>query len=89
MEFLLIYLSLVNVIAFLLMYADKKKAKKGKWRIPEKTLLGFCAIGGSIGGLIGMRLFRHKTKHMAFAVGIPVILTAQLLAAALIWYYIF
>ncbi len=89
MKYLLIYLALVNVISFVLMYTDKKKAIKGKWRIPEKTLLGVCAIGGSIGGLLGMRLFRHKTKHAAFAFGIPAILTMQLIAAVLVWYYFF
>ncbi len=83
MEILLVYLLIVNAASFLLMHRDKKKAIKGQWRIPEKTLLGICAIGGSLGGLLGMRLFRHKTKHAAFFLGIPVMLVAHM--ALLIW----
>ena len=65
------------------MLADKLKAKRGAWRIPEKTLLGVAAAGGSIGSLIGMYTFRHKTKHIKFTVGIPLILILQL--ALVIW----
>ena len=83
---LTIYLILVNAIAFLLMLIDKQKAKKKKWRIPEATLMGSAAIGGSIGALAGMYTFRHKTKHPKFTVGVPVILVLQLiLAVAVIW----
>ncbi len=78
MKILLVYLALVNAAAFVLMHTDKKKAIKGKWRIPEKTLLGVCAIGGSLGGLMGMRLFRHKTKHPQFYIGIPVMLVVHI-----------
>ncbi len=88
MELLLVYLSLVNVTAFFLMLADKKKAVKGKWRIPEKTLLGFCAIGGSLGGLLGMRMFRHKTKHLRFSIGIPMMLAAHILLLVLLAVYL-
>ena len=80
---LAIYLILVNAIAFLLMLIDKQKAKKKKWRIPEATLMGSAAIGGSIGALAGMYTFRHKTKHPKFTIGVPVILVLQI--AAVIW----
>ena len=83
---LAIYLILVNAIAFLLMLIDKQKAKKKKWRIPEATLMGSAAIGGSIGALAGMYTFRHNTKHPKFTIGVPVILVLQLiLAVAVIW----
>ena len=78
---LAIYLILVNAIAFLLMLIDKQKAKKKKWRIPEATLMGSAAIGGSIGALAGMYTFRHKTKHPKFTIGVPVILVLQLILA--------
>ena len=81
---LYIYLFLVNAVAFFLMLADKAKAKKKKWRIPEATLIGSAIIGGSIGALAGMYTFRHKTKHPKFTVGIPVILVLQVAAAILI-----
>lgn len=78
MEILIIYLVIVNAAAFTLMLVDKVKARRGLWRIPEKVLLGVCALGGSLGGLLGMRLFRHKTLHLAFSVGIPVMLVVHL-----------
>ena len=65
------------------MLADKLKAKRGAWRIPEATLMGIAAIGGSVGALAGMYLFRHKTKHIKFTLGIPVILIGQI--ALVIW----
>ena len=77
----LIYLFLINAIGFLLMLIDKRKAKKKKWRIPEATLMGVAALGGSVGSLFGMYAFRHKTLHKKFTVGIPVILIAQLAIA--------
>ena len=79
----LLYLIIVNAAAFLLMLADKLKAKRGAWRIPETTLMGIAAIGGSVGALAGMYLFRHKTKHIKFTLGIPVILIWQI--ALVIW----
>ena len=79
----LLYLIIVNAAAFLLMLADKLKAKRGAWRIPEATLMGIAAIGGSVGSLAGMYLFRHKTKHIKFTLGIPVILIGQI--ALVIW----
>lgn len=78
-----LYLLLVNIIAFALMGIDKAKAKKKKWRIPEKTLFFFAAVGGSIGSLAGMQVFRHKTQHNKFVYGMPAILAFQLMMAAL------
>lgn len=80
MEILLVYLLLINAAAFVLMLADKRKAKRGAWRIPEKTLLGMAAIGGSVGAIAGMYVFRHKTKHPKFYIGLPLILAAQIIA---------
>lgn len=74
------YLILINALALLLMLADKQKAKRGVWRIPEATLIGVAALGGSIGAIAGMYLFRHKTKHPKFAIGLPLILLIQLFA---------
>lgn len=81
MKYFLLYLLLVNAIGFLLMLIDKQKAKRGRWRIPEATLMGVAALGGSIGSLLGMYTFRHKTRHIKFTLGIPVILIAQIAAA--------
>ena len=79
-KLILLYLLIVNAVAFLLMLADKQKAKKKLWRIPESTLLLSAAIGGSIGSLAGMYTFRHKTKHLKFTLGVPVILLLQIAA---------
>ena len=72
------YLILVNAAAFALMFADKQKAIRGQWRIPEKVLLGVALLGGSIGAIAGMYAFRHKTRHTKFKYGLPLILLAQL-----------
>lgn len=87
MKYFYIYLVLINAVGLLIMLADKRKAIKRKWRIPEGTLLTVAAIGGSIGCLIGMRLFRHKTRHPRFTIGIPLILAAQILAVFLFALY--
>ncbi len=73
------YLFLINVIAFITIYIDKQKAIKHKWRIRESTLFLISIIGGSLGALIGMYTFRHKTKHIKFTLGIPFILIVQIL----------
>ena len=78
MESLLIYLLTVNAAGFVLMLADKYKARKNLWRIPEATLMGTAILGGSLGCLLGMYAVRHKTKHIKFTVGIPVILALQI-----------
>ena len=81
-----IYLSLINALAFLLMLADKQRAKKHRWRIPEAVLLGAAAIGGSVGALFGMWLFHHKTRKAKFFITIPLLLAAQ--CALLYWIYV-
>jgi uncharacterized membrane protein YsdA (DUF1294 family) len=73
------YLCIVNVLAFLLMGIDKRKAQKGAWRIPERTLFLSALLGGSLGAILGMQVFRHKTRHRSFVIGMPAILIAQLL----------
>ena len=77
-QFASLYVLLVNLLLFVLMGIDKRRARMGAWRIPERTLFLTAALGGSIGGIIGMQLFRHKTKHLSFKLGFPAILTAQL-----------
>ena len=72
------YLTIINAIAFALMLADKARARKNLWRIPERTLFTAAILGGSVGSLIGMYLARHKTKHAKFVIGIPLILAVQL-----------
>lgn len=74
----LLYLIIINAAGFLLMLADKRKARRGAWRIPEATLIGTAALGGSIGVLAGMYLVRHKTRHLKFTLGVPFILIVQL-----------
>ena len=83
MKLILIYLLIINALGFLLMLVDKIKAKKNRWRIPERTLILTAVIGGSIGSLAGMYLFRHKTLHPKFTMCIPVILALQVVAV--IW----
>lgn len=75
------YLIGINVLTFLLYGIDKWRAQRDRWRIPEDTLIWLAIVGGSIGALLGMYLFRHKTKHRKFTIGIPVILALQLVLA--------
>lgn len=75
-----IYLLLINAAAFLLMLVDKIKARNGLWRISELTLMLSALLGGSVGALLGMYLFRHKTRHPKFTLGVPAILILQLAA---------
>lgn len=72
------YLILINAAAFLLMLIDKRKARRGAWRIPEAALIGTAILGGSIGAIAGMYLFRHKTKHPKFYIGLPLILAVHI-----------
>ena len=81
---LVIYLVLINIAGFAVMAADKKKARKGRWRIPEKTFFIISLLGGSVGTWAGMYSYRHKTKHWYFVIGIPFILAVQTAAAVLI-----
>lgn len=84
-KILLVYLFFINVVAFVAMGIDKYKAKHKKWRIQEKTLFILAIIGGSIGSLYGMHLFRHKTKHKSFMLGMPGILIVQILIG-IVWF---
>ena len=79
MQNIIIYLIIINIIGFLVMYIDKQKAKKGKWRIPEQTLFIVTALGGGIGTIAGMYTLRHKTKKLKFTVGLPVILILEII----------
>lgn len=74
-----LYLILINIACYAAMGIDKYRAVRHKWRIPEKTLFLLALLGGSAGGVIGMRFFRHKTLHRRFSVGFPLILLAQCL----------
>lgn len=85
-EFFIYYLVAINVIAFIAYGVDKLRAIKGWWRIPESTLLLLAAIGGSLGAWAGMYVFRHKTKHLKFVLGIPTILLLQF--ALLVYVYV-
>lgn len=85
MIFILLYLCIINALGFTLMLTDKRKSRRGARRIRERTLLGVAALGGSVGALAGMYLFRHKTRHARFRVGLPLILTGHILLFALLW----
>lgn len=88
MLYVICYLLIVNNVAFFLMGIDKKKAQTGAWRIPEKTLFLSAILGGGVGAIAGMQLFRHKTRHRSFVIGMPLILLAWvILLAALIYFH--
>ena len=87
MKFLYIYLAAVSLISIVITIADKIKAKRHAWRIPEAALLGWSALGGSIAMFITMLLIRHKTKHAKFMIGIPIIMILH--AALVICYFYF
>ena len=82
---LLIYVAVMSLIAFAAFGLDKYKAKTDKWRTPEKTLFLLAIIGGGVGAFLGMQVFRHKTKHQQFVIGIPLIMIAQLALIAWLW----
>ena len=77
MELFVIYLAVMNVLGVAVMWSDKRRARLHRWRIPEKVLFGVSLLGGSAGTWAGMYLFRHKTKHWYFVVGMPLILVCQ------------
>ena len=83
-KFIVAYMIIINIIGLFSMLIDKRRAIKNKWRIPEKTLFLIAILGGSIGSNIGMRLFRHKTKHWYFVFGMPAILIIQLVIISLV-----
>ena len=78
---IIIYFVVINIIGFLIMFIDKQKAKKGAWRIPEKTLFLITALGGGIGTIAGMYTFRHKTQKLKFTIGLPAILILEIVLA--------
>lgn len=87
-KYFLIYLAVMNVLGLIIMGIDKTRAKKEKWRVPEKTLFLISVLGGSIGTWGGMYLFRHKTKHWYFVIGMPLIFILHLvLAGAYIYFF--
>lgn len=77
MKLFLYYFLIINLYGIFVMYSDKKKSKKGRWRTPENTLFIIALAFGALGIFMGMRLFRHKTKHKKFTLGIPMILIIQ------------
>ena len=83
---IVIYFIVINLIGFFIMWLDKRKAKKGVWRIPEKTLFIITALGGGIGTIAGMYTFRHKTKKIQFVIGFPLITILEIIT--IIWFII-
>lgn len=84
---IIIYFIIINILGFLIMFIDKQKAKKGKWRIPEKTIFIVTALGGGIGTIAGMYTFRHKTQKVGFVVGLPLITIVEIIAIIYFVYF--
>ena len=84
MKLIALFLVFMNILGFVLMFSDKKRARRGQWRIRERTLFLAAVFGGSLGSLLGMWLFHHKTKHWYFVLGMPLILLLQLAAGVLL-----
>lgn len=82
---LLLWLGLASLLLFGMMRADKRKAKRGQWRIPEKALFLVAICGGAVGGTLGMQYFRHKTTHRSFQIGFPMLAVLQLLLLGHLW----
>jgi len=80
------YFVIVNIVGLMSMAIDKAKAIHNKWRIPEKTLFIIAMLGGSIGSIMGMQMFRHKTKHATFTIGMPVILIVQIVLVLVVYF---
>ena len=83
-QMMTVWLIVINLVGFIQMYVDKQKARKDKWRIPEKQLFLVALVGGSVGSILGMYTFRHKTKHKSFVIGMPAILILQVAAVVFI-----
>ena len=81
---LALWLGLMSAAAFLVTWADKRRARRGAWRVPERTLFLLAFLGGAVGAWFGMQLFRHKTRHRSFLIVIPMCMTLQVLAAAVL-----
>lgn len=86
MQYLYYYLFFINVLAFFLMGIDKRKAELGRWRIPERTLFLSAFLGGGVGAIAGMQLFRHKTMHRSFTVDMPLILLLWIIGLSFLLY---
>ena len=84
---IIIYLIVINLIGFYMMWSDKRRAKWGKWRIPEQTLFIVTALGGGIGTIAGMYTFRHKTKKLKFTIGLPTILILEIILAVYLIFF--
>ena len=82
---LLVYLAMMSLIAFAAFGLDKFKVKTNRWRIPERTLFLLAILGGGVGAFLGMKVFRHKTRHSQFVFGIPAIMALQLALAGFLW----
>lgn len=82
---LIVYLIIINVLGFILMHIDKKNSKKRRRRIPERVLMSTAVFGGSIGIMAGMEIFRHKTKHNSFRIGVPVTLVLEIIIVAIFY----
>lgn len=89
MKIFLVFYIIMNLVTFILYGVDKSKARKGKWRIPEKTLLLFAACFGGLGAFLGMKLFRHKTKHTSFRILVPVSMIIQFILIAAGAYFLY
>ena len=87
MEYFLIYLLIMNASSFNLMRVDKHRAKNHLWRVPELTLMLNALVGGSVGILVGMYVFRHKTRHLKFTLGVPLILAVQVPAVWMLLHF--
>ncbi|MEA0564929.1 DUF1294 domain-containing protein [Lysinibacillus irui] len=82
---LLAYMSILSIVLLILMGMDKSRAKKHEWRIAERTLFTLAIVGGAVGGVLGMYLFRHKTRHNSFAFGFPLLAAIQLFIVVQLW----
>ena len=86
---IIIYLIIINLLAFAAMWWDKRRAQKGEWRISEAGLFTLVLLGGGIGGIVGMYTFRHKTKKLKFTIGFPTILITEIVLAIYFWKFMF
>ena len=84
MKLIPVFLLGMNILGFSLMFSDKRRAAHGRWRIPERTLFLVAVLGGSLGSILGMWLFHHKTKHWYFVLGMPLILLIQLIVGVML-----
>ena len=85
MKYILVYLLVINLMAFSMMGIDKRRARRGQWRLSEASLFLSAILGGSIGAIAGMQLFRHKTRHWYFQFGMPAILILQLILVCILF----